>query len=115
MVQSNFYKLLFNLTAVSSNLEMYFLPTCNRATALKFSTVQACFLSFVLPLDIDKQMRHTLFRIPTNKIFASAYLYYGHSAGSIASMPIDPLAPAAINNYIDAMESVSIYVSSDLR
>ncbi|GBM28223.1 hypothetical protein AVEN_212303-1 [Araneus ventricosus] len=35
----NFYKLLFNLTVVSSNLENDFLPTSNRATALKFSTV----------------------------------------------------------------------------
>ncbi|GBM66703.1 hypothetical protein AVEN_275748-1 [Araneus ventricosus] len=35
----NCYKLSFNLTVVSSNLQIDFLPTSNRATALKFSTV----------------------------------------------------------------------------
>ncbi|GBO03731.1 hypothetical protein AVEN_212381-1 [Araneus ventricosus] len=36
-LESYFYKLLFNL--MSSNLEINFLPTSNRAAALKFSTV----------------------------------------------------------------------------
>ncbi|GBO42851.1 hypothetical protein AVEN_190749-1, partial [Araneus ventricosus] len=40
--------------------------------------------------------------------------YYGYSAGSIVSMLIAPIAPATINNHSDAIESISIYVSSDL-
>ncbi|GBM55732.1 Sulfotransferase family cytosolic 1B member 1, partial [Araneus ventricosus] len=36
------YKLLFNLSVLSTNLENDFLPTSNRATALKFSTVDCC-------------------------------------------------------------------------